>query len=40
MKVEVAPDIVHSMANIIWAAVENFQNDSDPVRPSVAHEEY
>lgn len=32
MKVEVATDIIHLMANIIWAAVENINNESDPVK--------
>lgn len=30
MKVEVAADIVHLMANIIWAAVENTNYEWDP----------
>lgn len=32
MKVEVATGIVHLMANIICAAVENINNESDPVK--------
>lgn len=32
MKVEVITDVVHLMANMIWAAVENINNESDPVK--------